>query len=106
MPSGTRSVSGAPLLILRSSQIWSCLFSCFKDPAGPAPNSLHDPFSDNFALFFRSTFVTTICNKKAPKGSPRTHQNLKNLQKNWPLNARAAELCKKAPSGRGKALKA
>ena len=104
--SGTRSVSGPPLLFLSSSQIWSCQFFCFKDSAGPAPNSLCDPFSDNFALFFRSTFLTTICTKKAPTGAPKTHQNLKNLQKIWPLNAPAAELCKKAPSGRGKALKA
>ena len=89
--SGTRSVSGAPLLFLSSSQIWSCQFFCFKDSAAPAPNYLHDPFSDNFALFFRSTFFTTICAKKAPTGLPKTHQNLKNLQKIWPLNAPAAE---------------
>ena len=95
-----------PSWFLRSSEIWSCQFFCFKDPAGPGCNSPHDPFSDNFALFFRNTFLTTICTKKAPTGPPKTHQNLKNLQKIWPLDAPAAELCKKAPSGRGKAIKA
>ena len=104
--SGTRSVSGPPLLFLSSSQIWSCQFFCFRDSAGPGCNSLRDPFSDNFALFFRNTFFTTICTKKAPTGPPKTNENLKNLQKNWPLDAPAAELCKKALSGRGKALKA
>ena len=75
--SGTRSVSGPPLLFLSSSQIWSCQFFCFKDSAGPGCNSLRDPFSDNFALFFRNTFFTKICTKKAPRGFPKTHQNRK-----------------------------
>ena len=92
---------GHPSWFLRSSQIWSCQFFCFKDPAGPATNSPRDPLSDNFALFFKALFFTTICTKKAPTGPPETHRNLKNLQKTWPLNAPAAELCKKAPSGRG-----
>ncbi len=88
------------------SLVWSCQFFCFKDSAGPAPNSSHDPFSDNFALFFRSTFFTTICTKNAPAGASKTPQKLKKMKKTWPLNAPAAELCKKAPSGRGEALKA
>ena len=83
--------------LLRSGAVSSSV----KDSAGPVRNSSRDPFSDNFALFFRNTFLTTICTKKAPTGPPKTHQQLKNLQKSWPLNASAAELCKKAPSGRG-----
>ena len=108
-----KRVRGTPLDfsdLLRSgavcSLVWNCQFFCFKDPSAPGRNALRDPFSDNFALFFRDTFFTTICTKKAPEGPLKTHQNLKNLQKMWPLNAPAAELCKKAPSGRGKALKA
>ena len=57
-------------------------------------------------FFPEAHLFTTICTKKAPKGPHKTPQKLKNLQKTWPLNAPAAELCKKAPSGRGEALKA
>ena len=81
--SGTRSVSGAPLLFLSSSQIWSCQFFCFKDSAGPAPNYSHDPFSDSFALFCPKYFFYNDLYQKGSHGTsqntPETKKSSKNL---------------------------
>ena len=78
-----KRVRSTPLVSQRSSQIWSCQFFCFKDSAGPGCNSLRDPFSDNLALFFRSTF---LLQRSAPKKLPRDP----------PKHTKISKICKKS----------
>ena len=100
-----KRVRGTPLDfsdLLRSGAVCSLVLRTHRI-SGLFPR---DRFRTILHPFSETHFFTTICTKKAPAAPPKTPQKLKKLKKTWPLNAPTAELYKKAPSGRGQALKA
>ena len=59
-----------------------CLvFLFFKGTHIPYSRNSRDLFSSLFAFFFGTSFLTTICINMSQKGSTKTAQNHKNLQK-------------------------
>ena len=100
-------MSGAPLLISeRSGAVRSLVLRTPQLQDRVLLDYLHGRFQTILHDFSEAHFFTTICTKKGPNGPKKTLEKLKNLKKTWPLNAPAAELCKKAPPGRCEALKA